>query len=118
MNPMELTEGDVLFKLFHGSCIHWAIRTLTSNEGAASNFCHAAMFVGGGEIAESSGGGYRVAKLMGTGNNFTYFVFRCRDAGLGLIAAQVITTWVRMRPNSADGVKGYSGGKKFGEYAS
>ena len=117
MNPLNLIEGDVLFKFFHGSAIHWAIRTITSNEGSSSNFCHAAMYIGGGEIAESSGGGYRIAKLMNVGHNFNYFAFRTRESGLGLIAAQVITTWVRMRPKSADNVAGYSGGKKFGNYA-
>jgi hypothetical protein len=116
MNLRELMVGDVLLKQYKGGLIHWAIASFTSNEGPSATFVHAAMYVGGGEIAESTGPGYGFSNLMNQGTNYTYFVFRHRDPGLAEIAAQVISTWVRMRPGSEDHVAGYSGGKNFGRY--
>jgi hypothetical protein len=120
MNARDLEVGDVLLKQYHGGLIHWAIKIATGNEGASSTFVHAAMYTGAGEIAESIGSGYSFTPLMAQNHNFTYFVFRNRDAGLAEIAAQVMSTWVRMRPKSdaksEDRVPGYSGGKGFGKY--
>ena len=116
MNAAELKVGDVLLKQYHGGLIHWAIRTVTSNEGAASTFVHAAMYVGGGDIAESIGAGYAFTRVMSQGKNFTYFVFRNRDTNLAEIAAQVMSTWVLMRPSTSGHVSGYSGGTGFGKY--
>ena len=117
MNSADLKVGDVLLKQYHGGLVHWAIKTVTGNEGASSTFVHAAMYVGGGEIAESIGAGYSFTPLMNQGKNFTYFVFRNRDAGLAEIAAQVMSTWVLMRPSTTGNVAGYSGGKGFGKYS-
>lgn len=117
MSPNDLVVGDILLKRYFGGFVHWAIRNFTRNEGGSSSFVHAALYLGGGEIAEASGPGYRINPLMGRGKNFTYFAFRHRDANLADLAAHVLATWVRMRPTSADHVPGYAGGKGFGQYA-
>lgn len=116
MGPTELETGDVLLKQYHGGFVHWAIRTFTGNEGGSSTFVHAAMYIGGGEIAEASGPGYRFASLMNQGTNFTYFAFRNRNRDLADIAAHVVSSWVRMRPTTDTHLPGYSGGKGFGKY--
>jgi len=117
MNPQSLVPGDVLFKQFHGGGVHIMINLLTAREGLASRYCHAAMYIGNGEIAESSGGGYRIAKLNGKGVNFTYEAFRHKDSNLAEIAAAVIATWVKMRPEHKQHIPEYTGGKGFGQYA-
>lgn len=66
----DLRVGDVMLKLYHGGLVHWLIRTFTANEGPASNFIHAALYLGNGEIGESIGAGYSFTPLMSQGQNY------------------------------------------------
>ncbi len=116
LQPDDLDLGDVLLKRSHGGFTHWFIRRVTANEGPASNYVHAAVYVGHGTIAEStsSGRGYVLTDLMNQGVNFHYRVGRyTADPELAAIAAHIASTWARMRVGD---VPAYAGGRNFGGY--
>lgn len=100
MNQNDLAVGDVLMKLHFGGAVHnviaWGQR-LHKAGNATDDYVHAAIYMGGGEIAESIGGGITVTRLMAQGHPYVYNVYRYADRDIAGIAAAVAEGWIAMR---------------------
>ncbi len=118
MRESDLQVGDLLMKLRYASTfthalISWGQR-LHQAGNATDDYVHAAIYIGGGNIAESIRGGITVTRLMAQGRPYVFNVYRYADRDIAGIAAAVAEGWIAMRRGQH---AGFAPRGRYGEYA-